>query len=113
MLPSISLVYWLNHPYPLYQFEAWAWLALVPVCLVQFLRPTIVGWSLVVAEYAWSVLLQIQQHVEAFEDIGSEDHSRWEGWSVELVFLGFTAWFVVILVALTVYRPKKLTQTKS
>ena len=111
-LPGISLGLWLRSPYHLYQLDAWAWawLALVPICLVQFFRPTVVGWSLVVVEYTWAVFLQIQQHIGAFEDFGSEDHSRWDGWNVELPLLGVTACLVMVLIALVAYRPRKLVQ---
>lgn len=110
-LPCVSLVQWLRAPYHLYQFEAWSWLALVPICLVQFLRPTLVGWVLVVGGYVWSVLLQIQQHLGAFEDFGSDDHSRWEGWGAEFAFLGLTAWCLGVLVALVVCRPTNANAT--
>lgn len=107
-LPSVSLMYWLLEPYPLYQLEAWAWLALAPICVVQFFRQTVVGWAMVVGAYSWSAFLQIPGHIGAFEDIGSEDHSRWEGWSSELVILGITAWLVFVIALMVIYRPKRM-----
>lgn len=101
-------MYWLREPYPLYQLEMWAWFAVIPVCVVQLLRPTLIGWALVVGAYTWMFLLQVRQHVGDFQDIGSEDHSRWEGWSSELGSLGITSWLVLVLVLLVIYRPKKL-----
>lgn len=107
-LPSFSLGSWLREPYPLYQLDAWAWIAVVPVCLVQLFRPTLGGWVLVVGTYSWFILLQVQQHIGAFEDMGSEDHSRWEGWGTELVLLGITAWLLLVLVLVLISPPKKL-----
>ena len=108
ILPAFSLLDWLRNPYYLYRLEEWAWFALAPICLLQFFRPTFLGWALVEVEYTWSVLRQIEVHIGAFQDIGSEDHSRWEGWNSELGLLGFTAWLIVIIVLVTIHRPKRV-----
>jgi len=107
-MPGLSLAHWLLAPYPLYRVEEWAWFALAPLCLIQFLLPTVAGWVLVSAAYAWSIYLQVQEHIGAFQDFGSEDHSRWAGWSVELLSAGFTVWFIGVVVLLAIHRPRRV-----
>lgn len=107
-LPTVSLVFWLRAPYPLYEPETWAWFAVVPICVIQLRRPSLVGWAYVVGAYLWILVLQVQQNLGAFEDMDSEDHGRWEGWNTELALLGMTAWLVLVLVLMFIHRPKKL-----
>ena len=60
----------------------------------------VVLWYLVVA------VVSISGQIEAFEDIGSEDHSRWEGWYTQGMFMALTAFFILVavLVALQLRR---------
>ncbi len=83
-------------------------LALVPVCLIQFFKPTLVGWGIVVFWYAWSVFDQIPRHIEAFQDKGSGDHGSWEGWGMELAFIAFTAWFIAVAILVAVNHPRRV-----
>lgn len=106
-LPGVSLVFWLRNPYLPDEPFAWAWLGAIPVCIAQCFRPTLAGWALVVGTYSWSVFLDIREHIGAFEDLGSEDHGRWEGWGTELLLICMTAWLVLVLILLVARRPKR------
>jgi hypothetical protein len=104
----LSLVSQLLGPYPIYGYGAWISLALVFTCALQWYRPCIAGWLVVLGYYVWAAYGAIVREIEAFQDIGSEDHGRWEGWGTEWILLTIAVYFVAVAVgvALQVRRKK-------
>jgi hypothetical protein len=106
LFPAVTVSSYLANPYPLHGYGMWLVAALLAVCAGQVFRPCILGGSLVACTYAWLALGAIEREIGAFEDIGSEDHSRWEGWGLEAGFLAYTAFLVLLSAAAAVHVRK-------
>lgn len=91
-----SLVSQLLGPYPIYGYGVWISLALGFTCALQWYRPCVAGWLVVLGYYVLAAYGSIVRQIEAFQDIGSEDHGRWEGWGTEWIFLTITIYFVAV-----------------
>lgn len=100
--------FWLAaSPYELSLSNGWLWLAVAFLCIVQFSWPTVSGWLLVVGVYAWWASAFVIRQVGAFEDLGSEDHSRWEGWSREWMHLALMVFLIGVAIAAVMNFPKR------
>ena len=100
--PAWEAMYAFFSPYPLYGYAHWISAAVVIACAIQFYRPTVALWFPVLLWYAERTFQAIVRQVGAFQDYGSEDHSRWEGWHTEWVFLTFTAFLLFVTLATAV-----------
>jgi hypothetical protein len=94
----VSLVSQLLGPYPIYGYGVWLSLALLFACVLQWYRPCVAGWLFVLGYCALGAYGAIVREIEAFQDIGSEDHGRWEGWGTEWMFLTITIYLVAVTV---------------
>jgi len=86
-------------PVPLYGHTHWISAGVAIACAIQFHRPTVVLWLPVLLWYSTRTLQVVVRQVGAFQDYGSGDHSRWEGWHTEWIFLSFAAFLVFVTVA--------------
>ena len=102
LLPAWGTLEALLSPFPTYGYLPWVSGMLVFVCAAQFLRPTFALWLPVFLWYAWASVGAIWGMIGTFQDYGSEDHSRWEGWYTEWMFLAFTAFLIYVTVQVTI-----------
>lgn len=94
-------------PFPTYGYAPWISAGLVVVCAIQFYRPTLTLWLPVFLWYAGVSAGAIWSEIGVFQDYGSEDHSRWEGWHTEWVSLTFTAFLIWVTVQVALQIRKR------
>jgi hypothetical protein len=102
LLPAWGALDAVLSPFPSYGYTTWLSGAVAVVCALQFYRPTVVLWLPLLLWYAWGSFQAILREIGAFRDYGSEDHSRWEGWHTEWMFLAFTALLVCLTLLIAV-----------
>ena len=88
--------------------EFWWYAAVSLVCIWQFSCPTLSGWAVLVAAYAWIAFDAVINVLGDFQDIGTGDHGRWEGWPAEWKVLALTIFMVVLTVLVARRVPRKL-----
>lgn len=107
VLGVVSLVSQLLGSYPIYGYGAWLSLVLLFACALQWYRPCVASWLVVLGSYAWLAYGAIDREIGAFQDIGSEDHGRWEGWGIEWMFLALTLYLVAVTVGVALQLRRK------
>lgn len=98
LFPACEAILALLDPFPSYGYGQWISAVLVVVCVVQFFRPTTALGLPILLFYGWRSMQAAWSEFGAFQDYGSEDHGRWEGWQTEWIFLGFTAYLIWVTV---------------
>ena len=96
--PVLGVVDWLRGPYHFSVATHGPALGLLLLCFVQYLRPTVAGWFSLLVAYAWTSIAIVANVVVALQDIGSPDHSRFEGWNQELLYLGMAGLALLLCV---------------
>lgn len=115
ILPAWSTIDVVLSPFPIYGYGAWLGAALAVVCLLQFYRPTLLLGLPVVVWYAWATAGSLWREIGAFDDYrtyGREDHTRWEGWQTEWIFLVFTIFLGSVATCVVLHilrRPRHAT----
>jgi hypothetical protein len=107
LVGAVSLVSQLLGPYPIYGYGVWLSLVWLFACALQWYRPCIANWLVVLGSYASVAYGAIVREVDAFQDIGSEDHGRWEGWGTEWIFLALTLYLVAVTVGVALQVRRK------
>jgi hypothetical protein len=107
LFPVLDVRSQLLSPFPIHGYGIWVSAALLLACALQFYRPRLVSWLPVFGWYAWATVQTIWREIEAFQDMGSEDHSRWEGWETEWMFLAFTMYLALLTVCLALQIRRK------
>jgi hypothetical protein len=115
LLPAWSTLDAVLSPFPIQGHGTWLSMALVVVCLLQFFRPTLLLGLPVFVWYAWASAGSLWREIGAFDDYriyGGEEHSRWEGWQTEWVFLLFTIFLASVASCVMLHilrRPRHAT----
>lgn len=106
-LPAVSVVSQSLIPYWSSNFDFWLHAVVSLVCIGQFFWPTLAVWAVLAVAYAWIAYDAVMGEIGAFQDIGSEDHSRWEGWPTEWKLLALTIFIVLLAVSVALRVPRK------
>ncbi|MES2952315.1 MAG: hypothetical protein V4858_27625 [Pseudomonadota bacterium] len=102
LLPAWGTLNAVLSSFPTYGYQHWVSASLVVICGAQFYRPRLALWLPVFVWYAWASLGAIWDAIDRFQDYGSEDHGRWEGWHTERMFLSFTAFLIYVTVQVSI-----------
>lgn len=68
-----------------YAYVYWPYAVTAFLCIVQFFRPTVVGWAAVVGVYGFAfvtLVFELAAQLIDYAKYGGEDHSVFEGWEV-------------------------------
>ena len=102
LLPAWETLNVILSSFPTYGYQHWVAAAMVVICGAQFYRATLALWLPVFLWYAWASVGAIWGLIGTYQDYGSEDHSRWEGWQTEWIFLSFTAFLICVTAQVTI-----------
>lgn len=100
ILPLVGIVDYWRGPYHFSLAYHGPAIGLLMLCLVQYVRPSVAGWAVVSGAYVYVSIALIAGEAQALSDAGSEDHSRFEGWSTTGLHLGIAALLVTLCVLL-------------
>lgn len=109
--PTASCIYFILS---VYRDAYWQSAAVAFICLLQFFRPTVAGWTSIAVVYSsflWGGLYDIFLELKDYFIYGTDDHTAFEGWDTVLFQTGLTAAFAFILVSVICHFPKARSLT--